>query len=180
MSAKETTQPAVEEEEVEEIIEGEGEQEDQNNAQEEGEGQDENKQEGEGDNEGEGQDEAEGEGDDPDSRSVYVKNVDYSADPNSIKEHFQDCGSINRVTIICNKITGHPLGYAYIEFEDKEGVEKAIELMNDSLFKGRQITVMKKRKNVPGRGRASFRSRFPGFRGPPFYGRRPFYRYRPY
>ena len=77
-------------------------------------------------------------------------------------------------------MTGHPLGYAYVEFENQEGVEKAIELMNDSLFKGRQITVMRKRKNLPGKGRAAFRG-YPRFRGAPFYGgRRPYYRYRPY
>lgn len=52
--------------------------------------------------------------------------------------------------------------------------------MNDSLFKGRLISVMRKRKNVPGKGRGGFRGGFPRYRGP-FYGRRPFYRgYRPY
>ena len=76
-------------------------------------------------------------------------------------------------------MTGHPLGYAYIEFENKEGVEKAIELMNDSLFKGRLISVMRKRKNIPGKGRGNFRGGFPRYRGP-FFGRRPFYRYRPF
>ena len=49
------------------------------------------------------------------------------------------------MTIICNKFTGQPLGYAYIEFANKEGVEKAIEVLHESLFKGRQLTVMKKR-----------------------------------
>lgn len=121
------------------------------------------------------------EGDDPDSRSVYVKNVDYSADPTSVTEHFQDWGPINRVTILWNKSTGHPLGYCYIEFEGEESVEKAIELMNDSLFKGRQITVMRKRKNLPGKGRGGHRGRFNRYRMPFYGGRRPSYRgYRPY
>ncbi len=79
------------------------------------------------------------------------------------------------MTIICNKVTGRPLGYAYIEFETEGGVEKAIELLNDTLFKGRQITVAKKRKNIPGMGRASFRGRFPGF-GRGYFPRRPFFR----
>ena len=34
--------------------------------------------------------EGEGEQYDPDERSVYVKNVDYGADPDTLKEHFQD------------------------------------------------------------------------------------------
>ncbi|CAI2379882.1 unnamed protein product [Moneuplotes crassus] len=187
----------IQEEEFEEINEDEGEVVQENP--EDGQAEEENKaaqkegdkeqQEGDGANEGEGgKDEGEGndgEGEDdnydPDLRSVYVKNVDYSADPNSLKEHFQECGGIARVTIICNKITGQPLGYAYIEFETTESVDKAIELMNDTLFKGRQITVLKKRKNLPGRGRGGFRSRFPGF-GRGFFPRRPYFRgrYGPY
>ena len=48
--------------------------------------------EGEGaKDEGEGNDaEGEEENYDPDDRSVYVRNVDYSADPASLKEHFQE------------------------------------------------------------------------------------------
>jgi hypothetical protein len=44
------------------------------------------------------------------------------------------------------------LSFAYIEFQTKEGAMMAKRL-NESLFKGRQITVIPKRKNVPGRGR---------------------------
>jgi hypothetical protein len=29
--------------------------------------------------------------------------------------------------------------------------------LNETLFKGRQITIMQKRKNIPGRGRGGFR-----------------------
>lgn len=37
--------------------------------------------------------------------------VDYSGTPEEIQAHFQACGTINRVTIICDKFTGHPKGY---------------------------------------------------------------------
>jgi len=49
---------------------------------------------------------------DVDSRSVFVGNVDYGASPEEIQTHFQSCGSINRVTILLDKFTGHPKGYA--------------------------------------------------------------------
>lgn len=48
---------------------------------------------------------------DVDSRSIFVGNVDYSASPEEIQNHFQSCGSINRVTILLDKYTGHPKGY---------------------------------------------------------------------
>ncbi len=47
---------------------------------------------------------------DVDSRSIYVGNVDYSATPEEIQAHFATCGTINRVTILCDKFTGHPKG----------------------------------------------------------------------
>ena len=48
--------------------------------------------------------------DDPDCKSIHVKNVDYQAEPKELQEHFSSCGAISRVTILCNKQTGHPLG----------------------------------------------------------------------
>lgn len=47
---------------------------------------------------------------DIDARSVFVGNVDYGASPEEIQAHFQSCGSINRVTILLDKFTGHPKG----------------------------------------------------------------------
>jgi polyadenylate-binding protein 2 len=47
---------------------------------------------------------------DVDARSIFVGNVDYGASPEEIQAHFQQCGSINRVTILLDKFTGHPKG----------------------------------------------------------------------
>ncbi|XP_056637346.1 polyadenylate-binding protein 2 isoform X2 [Diorhabda sublineata] len=101
---------------------------------------------------------------DVDNRSIYVGNVDYGATAEELEAHFHGCGSINRVTILCNKYDGHPKGFAYIEFGDRDSLQTAMA-MDESLFRGRQIKVMPKRTNRPGisttnrppRGRASFR-----------------------
>jgi polyadenylate-binding protein 2 len=101
---------------------------------------------------------------DIDARSIYVGNVDYSSLPEELQTHFQDCGAINRVTILTDKL-GNPKGFAYIEFAEKEALEKAL-LLDESTFKGRKIKVMAKRTNIPGmnvQGRGAFR-RGRGFR----------------
>jgi len=84
-----------------------------------------------------------------DGRSVFVGNVDYGATAEELEQHFHGCGSINRVTILCNKYDGHPKGFAYVEFGEKDSVQTAMAL-DDSLFRGRQIKVMLKRTNRPG------------------------------
>ena len=53
------------------------------------------------------------------------------------------------MTILCDKFSGHPKGFAYVEFADKDAVQTAMAL-DDSLFKGRQIKVVVKRTNKPG------------------------------
>ncbi|CAD5210334.1 unnamed protein product [Bursaphelenchus xylophilus] len=111
-----------------------------------------------------------------DIRSVFVGNVDYSATPEQLEEHFRGCGAIERVTILADKFSGNPKGFAYIEFTEVEGKQHAMAL-NESLFLGRQIKVTEKRTNKPGisttnrppRGRGRVRTVvryvYPGFRG---------------
>ncbi|NWI53664.1 PABP2 protein, partial [Calyptomena viridis] len=109
-----------------------------------------------------------------DQRSIYVGNVDYGGTAEELESHFNSCGQINRVTILCDKFSGHPKGsvlcvglggglqgvpgalltlsphrYAYIEFEEKSSVKAAVEL-DESTFRGRVIKVLPKRTNMPG------------------------------
>ncbi|OPB39433.1 RNA-binding domain-containing protein [Trichoderma guizhouense] len=96
-----------------------------------------------------------------DARSIFVGNVDYSASPEEVQAHFQSCGSINRVTILLDKFTGQPKGYAYVEFTEPSLVAQAL-VLNESVFKGRNIKVTPKRTNIPGMSRGRGRG---GFRG---------------
>ncbi|KAK4776828.1 hypothetical protein SAY86_005516 [Trapa natans] len=106
-----------------------------------------------------------------DSRSVFVGNVDYSCTPEEVQQHFQSCGTVNRITIRTDKF-GQPKGYAYVEFLEPEAVQEAL-LLNESELHGRQLKVTAKRTNVP--GMKQFRPRRPNtsmFRGPympPYY-----------
>ncbi|MCJ1295164.1 cytoplasmic RNA-binding protein [Xylographa carneopallida] len=77
---------------------------------------------------------------DIDARSIFVGNVDYGASPEEIQAHFQSCGSINRVTILLDKFTGHPKGYAYVEFTEPHLVAQAL-VLNESMFRGRNLKV---------------------------------------
>ncbi|NXM09512.1 PABP2 protein, partial [Tyrannus savana] len=130
-----------------------------------------------------------------DQRSIYVGNVDYGGTAEELESHFNSCGQINRVTILCDKFSGHPKGsvlvcrdwglqgvpgalltlsphrYAYIEFEEKSSVKAAVEL-DESTFRGRVIKVLPKRTNMPGisttdRGgyRGHYQGRWGGYYG---------------
>ncbi len=100
-----------------------------------------------------------------DARSIYVGNVDYATTVDELKNHFQACGAINRITIPCDKFSGQPKGFAYIEFAAEESVQNSMAL-NESLFRNRLLKVTPKRTNIPG-----FSARGRGARGMPRGGR---------
>eukprot|EP00268_Persea_americana_P038684 TRINITY_DN3830_c1_g2_i5.p2 TRINITY_DN3830_c1_g2~~TRINITY_DN3830_c1_g2_i5.p2 ORF type:complete len:133 (-),score=14.36 TRINITY_DN3830_c1_g2_i5:1391-1789(-) len=121
--------------------------------------------------------------------------VDYSCTPEEVQQHFQSCGTVNRVTILTDKF-GQPKGFAYVEFLEQEAVQEAL-LLNETELHGRQLKVSAKRTNVPGmkqyRGRGfnpymgyQFRRPYmpPYFYSPYGYGKAPRFRrpmrYRPY
>ena len=83
-----------------------------------------------------------------DGRSIYVGSVDYSATPEELQEHFAACGTVNRVTILCDRFR-NPKGYAYLEFAEEAAVEEAVKLDGTEL-KGRNLKVVAKRTNVHG------------------------------
>ncbi|XP_053990645.1 embryonic polyadenylate-binding protein 2-B-like [Hylaeus volcanicus] len=87
--------------------------------------------------------------DDVDSRSIFVGNIDYAATPLELREHFKLCGYINRITLMVDRYTGHPKGYAYIEFQNESAISTAV-MLSDSIFRDRPLKVSAKRKNIPG------------------------------
>eukprot|EP00761_Pharyngomonas_kirbyi_P012783 gb/GECH01012810.1/.p1 GENE.gb/GECH01012810.1/~~gb/GECH01012810.1/.p1 ORF type:complete len:202 (+),score=73.45 gb/GECH01012810.1/:1-606(+) len=113
-----------------------------------------------------------------DARSVWVGNVDFGSRPEELQEHFKSCGTINRVTILCDKFTGQAKGYAYVEFADSASVEQA-KMLDGSEFRARNLKVMPKRNNKPGYAKRRFRPR----RRRPTRGFRPYHaraRFHPY
>lgn len=65
--------------------------------------------------------------------------VDYSCTPEEVQQHFQSCGTVNRVTILTDKF-GQPKGFAYVEFVEVEAVQNAL-LLNETELNGRQLKV---------------------------------------
>lgn len=67
--------------------------------------------------------------------------VDYACTPEEVQQHFQSCGTVNRVTILTDKF-GQPKGFAYVEFVEIDAVQNAV-LLNESELHGRQLKVVR-------------------------------------
>eukprot|EP01083_Nonionella_stella_P091623 256221_1 len=92
-----------------------------------------------------------------DKRSIYVGGVDYQVTPEELQSFFQSCGTVNRVTILCDK-WGAPKGFAYVEFAEESGVSNAM-LLNGAELHNRPLKIAVKRTNVPGYSRGRGRGR---------------------
>ena len=98
---------------------------------------------------------------DADERSIFVGNlpkVDETAE--EVANLFVHCGVINKVTLLRDRNTQALKGTAYIEFATHEATGKALDTMQNAVFRGQnQLIVTKKRskfdeaRQAGGRGR---------------------------
>ncbi len=84
---------------------------------------------------------------------VYVGNLPYTVTNESLQALFDDCGTIDSVNVIEDHYTGKSKGFAFITFEDKSGMDKAVEDKNGEEIDGRKIIVNVAREKEKGGNR---------------------------
>ena len=80
------------------------------------------------------------ESDDGDSKTLYVGNLPYRANEQSVQEHFESEGKVHSVRLMKDRRTGKRKGYGFVEMDTK-GANKAIAKLNDSEFQERTLKV---------------------------------------
>ncbi|KAF4110744.1 la-related protein 7 [Onychostoma macrolepis] len=68
---------------------------------------------------------------DVDNRTVYVELLPKSVTHVWLERVFSKCGNVVYVSIPRYRSTGHPKGFAFVEFETEEQAQKAIEMLNN-------------------------------------------------
>ena len=77
-------------------------------------------------------------------RSIFVGNLDFEEDEESLWQHFKNCGEIEYVRIIRDSITNMGKGFAYVQFYELQSVNKAL-LLNDKPMVSVNTTATKKK-----------------------------------
>jgi len=72
---------------------------------------------------------------------LYVGNLAYSVTNGDLEELFAQAGQVQSVAVISDKISGQSKGFGFVEMTTPAEAAKAIELLNDKEFKGRNIKV---------------------------------------
>jgi len=72
---------------------------------------------------------------------VYVGNLPFSVDDNSLKELFSQYGEVTEAVVIQDRDSRRSKGFGFVTFTDEESAKKAIEAMNGKEVDGREIKV---------------------------------------
>lgn len=94
------------------------------------------------------------------SKTLFVGNLSYETEKDSLYAEFESCGQIVDVRVITDKTTGRSRGFGYVQFADHASALKGLELAG-RLIDGRAINVDMSNDKTPsasGSGNNSGRS----------------------
>jgi len=93
--------------------------------------------------------------------SIYVGNLAHSATEEDLRQVFSQHGEVSTVSIVKDRETGRPRGFAFVEMPNGGEAANAIQQLNLHEIGGRSITVNEarpKRTDRPRRGGGGRRS----------------------
>lgn len=82
---------------------------------------------------------------------LYVGNLPFSVDENQLRELFsQKGGAVHGVSIVTDRETGRPRGFAFVEMGSSADAQACIDAFNGAQFGGRALTVNEARERESG------------------------------
>jgi len=74
-------------------------------------------------------------------KNIYVGNLTFDATEDQVRGLFEAYGPVDKVSIVTDRDTGQPRGFAFVEMSDDESAGKAMEALNGTNLGGRNLTV---------------------------------------
>jgi RNA recognition motif-containing protein len=74
-------------------------------------------------------------------KNIFVGNLDFRCTEAELRTKFEVYGQVDKVTIVRDRDSGQPRGFAFVEMTNDAEVEKAIAGLNGSLMEGRTLNV---------------------------------------
>lgn len=75
------------------------------------------------------------------SNRLFVGNLAFHVTEDLLKQHVSQCGEVQSVDVILDRMTGRARGFAFVEMATFDGMQKAIADLNQTDFEGRAMTV---------------------------------------
>jgi RNA recognition motif-containing protein len=78
-------------------------------------------------------------------KKLYIGNLPYSVTETSLRELFAQAGEVSSVSIITDRDSGQPRGFAFVEMASDAAAQQAISQINGKAMGDRTITVAEAR-----------------------------------
>jgi RNA recognition motif-containing protein len=75
------------------------------------------------------------------SKKLFVGNISFKMNEDDLKDLFSQSGTVVSVAIPTDRETGRKRGFAFVEMENQEEADAAIETFNGKTIEGREIIV---------------------------------------
>ena len=72
---------------------------------------------------------------------IFVSNLDFRIGDEDLKSLFEEYGDVISAKIVIHKFSGRSKGFGFVEMEDEEDANTAIEELNQTDFNGSIILV---------------------------------------
>ena len=73
--------------------------------------------------------------------NIYVGNLPYSIRDDELSNLFSEFGSVKSANVIMDRASGKSKGFGFVEMDDNEEAEKAIQSLNGKDISGRELRV---------------------------------------
>lgn len=74
-------------------------------------------------------------------RKLYVGNLPYSANQQTLQDTFGAFGTVDSVNVIMDRQTGQSKGFGFVEMSSDAEAQKAIQEVNGTSIDGREVKV---------------------------------------
>ena len=74
-------------------------------------------------------------------KNVFVGNLSFGTTEDSIRSLFEGHGTVDRVSIVTDRDSGQPRGFAFVEMADDGEGQRAIDALNGQELDGRALTI---------------------------------------
>ena len=83
-------------------------------------------------------------------KNIFVGNLDFAATESSIRTLFETHGKVDRVSLVTDRDTGRPRGFAFVEMSDSAEADRAIAALNGTDLGGRTLNINEARPKGEG------------------------------
>jgi RNA recognition motif-containing protein len=83
------------------------------------------------------------------SKKLYVGNLPYSANDQSLMDTFSECGSVQTARVITDRESGRSKGFAFVEMSTEAEAAGAISRFNGADWEGRAMNVSEAKPQAP-------------------------------